>query len=120
MSALYTYAMIVPEGMSVAPQARDSLDEALILANGLAADQSASLAALARAAFDQAFVGVIVAAIVLLLLVAAAIAFKSGAYADTNSAAAPGTEAAAGRPTGPAPSADKAPPAPPSATSRPG
>lgn len=77
MSAIYTFAMIVPEGMSVAPQARDSLDEALILAKGLAADQSASLAALARTAFDQAFVGVIFAAIVLLLIVAAAIGFKS-------------------------------------------
>ncbi|RLP27601.1 MFS transporter [Mesorhizobium sp. YM1C-6-2] len=82
MSALYTYAMIVPEGMSVAPQARDSLDEALILANGLAADQSASLAALARAAFDQAFFGVIVAAIVLLLLVAAAIGLKTATASE--------------------------------------
>jgi len=79
MSALYTYAMILPDGVAIAGEARDSLDEALMLAEGLATDQSARLASLARAAFDQAFVGVIAAAIVLLLFAAAAIGFKSAA-----------------------------------------
>jgi DHA2 family multidrug resistance protein-like MFS transporter len=70
MSLLYTSAMIVPAGMAIAPQARDSLDEALMLAATLPAGQSVQVATLARAAFDQAFVGVVAAAIACLLLVA--------------------------------------------------
>lgn len=62
MSILYTRAMILPDDIAIASRARDSLDEALILAEGLAADQSMQVIGLARAAFDQAFVGVIVAA----------------------------------------------------------
>ncbi|MEI5682298.1 MFS transporter [Mesorhizobium sp. CGMCC 1.15528] len=71
MSILYTRAMTLPEGIAIASQARDSLDEALMLAAGLESDQSLQVATLARYAFDQAFVGVIITAIACLLLVAA-------------------------------------------------
>ena len=67
MSALYTRAMILPAG--AAPEAADSLDEALVLAEGMATVQATELSRLARLAFDQAFTGVIATAIVLLLLV---------------------------------------------------
>ena len=62
MSLLYTRAMVLPAGIAIAPQARDSLDEALILAAELEARQSLQVAALARAAFDQAFIGVVIVA----------------------------------------------------------
>jgi len=70
MSILYTRAMVLPDDIAIAARARDSLDEALILAEGLAADQSMQVIALARGAFDQAFVGVIVAATGCLFVVA--------------------------------------------------
>lgn len=71
MSFLYTRAMVLPEGMAIGPQAKDSLDEALIIATGLEPDRSLQVITLARTAFDQAFSGVIVAAIVCLVLSAA-------------------------------------------------
>jgi DHA2 family multidrug resistance protein-like MFS transporter len=71
MSLLYTRAMILPDDIVIAPQARDSLDEALILATGLETGLSRQIATLARTAFDHAFMGVIVAAIVCLFLAAA-------------------------------------------------
>ena len=67
MSALYTYALVLPNG--VAAQAADSLDEALLIAEKLAPAQAAELTGLAGAAFDQAFVGVIAGAAVLLIFV---------------------------------------------------
>ncbi len=70
MSALYTGAMPAPDALAVPPQARDSLDEALIIAGGLASDQAAALTTLARAAFDQAFIGVVAAAVAVLILAA--------------------------------------------------
>ncbi|SMO87423.1 MFS transporter [Paracoccus laeviglucosivorans] len=73
MSALYTRAMIPPDDIALAPQARDSLDEALILAEHLDPEMAAQVTALARAAFEQAFVGVIASAVVLLLVVAFAV-----------------------------------------------
>lgn len=73
MSLLYTRAMVLPEGIAIGPQARDSLDEALMLAAGLESGQSLQVTALARAAFDQAFTGVIAAAIACLLVVGLAV-----------------------------------------------
>lgn len=71
MSILYTRAMVLPEGVITAPEARDSIDEALIIAAELDTDLATQLISVARAAFDQAFTGVIAAAIALLLLTAA-------------------------------------------------
>ncbi|MFE0017689.1 MFS transporter [Mesorhizobium sp. NPDC059054] len=67
MSALYTHALVLPQG--IATQAGDSLDEALLVAEKLAPAQAEALTALAGAAFDHAFFGVIAAAATLLILV---------------------------------------------------
>jgi MFS transporter, DHA2 family, multidrug resistance protein len=67
MSALYTYALVLPNG--IAAQAADSLDEALLIAERLGPTEATELTRLAGAAFDQAFVGVIAAAAALLILV---------------------------------------------------
>jgi DHA2 family multidrug resistance protein-like MFS transporter len=79
MSALYSRAIILPAGTEHATQARDSLDEALMLADRLAPSQAEQIAALARAAFDNAFVGVIGTAAVLLISVSLAIRWKTSA-----------------------------------------
>lgn len=71
MSALYTYAMIIPAGLPAI--VADSLDEALIVADSLDTTKAEHLAQLARAAFDDAFVGVIALAAVLVLSVAVGI-----------------------------------------------
>ncbi|SEN37686.1 MFS transporter, DHA2 family, multidrug resistance protein [Paracoccus alcaliphilus] len=68
MSALYSRAMIVPVGLP--PVVADSLDEALMVAETMSPARASEMARLARAAFDQAFVGVIGVAILLLLVVA--------------------------------------------------
>lgn len=75
MSAIYTAALIMPEGLGVPAAARDSLDEALLAAEALAPDAASAVIALARAAFDRAFEGVVAMAAALLFAVAAAIAF---------------------------------------------
>lgn len=71
MSAVYTAFLVLPEGASIAPMARDSLDEALLLAETLPPDVAGELVARARLAFDQAFTAVV--------LVAAAMLFATGA-----------------------------------------
>lgn len=75
MSALYSRAMILPEG--VATPARDSLDEALILAETMNPADADALAALARTAFDQAFIGVVSVAVVMLIATALVIRSKT-------------------------------------------
>lgn len=75
MSAIYTAALVMPEGLGAPAAARDSLDEALSAAEALAPDAASTLIALARAAFDRAFEGVIVTAAALLFAGAAAIVF---------------------------------------------
>ena len=74
MSALYTRAMILPEGISLASEAQDSLDEALILAETLPGPQRTEVVEIARAAFERAFTGVTLAAVVVLVLVALGLA----------------------------------------------
>lgn len=76
MSALYSQAMVLPEGVTLADEARDSLDEALMLAAGLAPDQADQVATLARAAFDNAFVGVVGTATAMLIGVALMLYWK--------------------------------------------
>jgi len=71
MSVVYTASLLLPETMAVAPTAYDSLDEALLAAEALEPQAASHLIALARGAFDQAFVIVLIAAA--LLLAAAAV-----------------------------------------------
>jgi DHA2 family multidrug resistance protein-like MFS transporter len=79
MSALYSRAMILPAGTEHATQARDSLDEALMLADRFAPAQAEQVITLARGAFDYAFVGVIIAAALLLVSVSLAVRWKTSA-----------------------------------------
>ncbi|WP_191057702.1 MFS transporter [Geminicoccus harenae] len=71
MSALYTSAISVPAGL--AATVADSLDEALLAADALDEARAAQLIELARAAFDQAFAGVIALAAVLVMSTAVGI-----------------------------------------------
>lgn len=66
MTALYTRAMILPAGVS--GTAADSLDEAIMAAEALGKGAADRLVALARDAFDQAFLGVIVVATVMVMV----------------------------------------------------
>ena len=70
MSLLYTRAMLVPSDIAIAPEARDSLDEALALSAELVPSQAEQVIGMARAAFDQAFTGVVGAAALMLIAVA--------------------------------------------------
>lgn len=76
MSALYSKAMVVPQGIALADKARDSLDEALILADSLKPDHAQQVIALAQSAFDQAFVGVVGVAVTMLIAVAFTLYWK--------------------------------------------
>ncbi len=56
MSTLvYTLAMKVPSGLHVPANVKDSLDEALLVAEGLPAQAAEALKAAGRSAFDQSF-----------------------------------------------------------------
>ncbi|MCW2291296.1 DHA2 family multidrug resistance protein-like MFS transporter [Pseudomonas sp. BIGb0408] len=70
LSVIYTIVLVVPAELSVPAQARDSLDEALLIAERLPPEAAAALTSLARSAFDTAFVAVLAVATVLLLLAA--------------------------------------------------
>lgn len=70
LSGVYAHTLDVPAGVSAAV-ARDSLDEALALAEGLSGELGASLARLARGAFDAGYAAVIATAALMLLGTAA-------------------------------------------------
>lgn len=70
MSALYSATLVLPTDASVSPTARDSLDEALLAAESLDPALAKQLVFLARAAFDNAFVGVVGLAVIMLLATA--------------------------------------------------
>ncbi|MFY3861849.1 MFS transporter [Achromobacter xylosoxidans] len=70
LSGVYAHTLEVPAGVS-ATVARDSLDEALALAEGLSGELGASLARLARGAFDAGYAAVIATAALMLLGTAA-------------------------------------------------
>ncbi|WP_240037287.1 MFS transporter [Paenibacillus amylolyticus] len=65
---VYTLTMKIPTGLNVPVNVKDSLDEALIVAERLTVSASETLKQAARFAFDQSFSAVIVALIVLLLV----------------------------------------------------
>lgn len=70
MTAIYTRMLVLPDSIAIGPQAHDSLDEALILAEALPPDAAAQVAALARNAFDDAFTGVVLVAVLMQIAVA--------------------------------------------------
>ncbi|WP_280109683.1 hypothetical protein [Nitratireductor aquibiodomus] len=68
MTALYTRAMTVPAGVDAT--VADSFDEALLASESLGDAAATQLRALARGAFDEAFIGVIALASLFVLGVA--------------------------------------------------
>ncbi|MDP8249396.1 MFS transporter [Pseudochrobactrum saccharolyticum] len=70
MNAIYTAFMIVPEGSGFPETIRDSLDEALLLAETLPAEQAQYLREVGFMAFDQAFMWVIATASLLIFATA--------------------------------------------------
>lgn len=74
MSAIYTAMLVLPSDLPVAGVVRDSLDEALFVAETLPAHSAGLLTRLAKAAFDQAFLGVVAACALLFLLTALVVA----------------------------------------------
>lgn len=73
MTAVYSHSLALPADLAVGNLAYDSIDEALRLAAGLAADRAQQLTQLARQAFDQAFIAVLIAAASLMALGAGAV-----------------------------------------------
>ncbi|WP_336741221.1 MFS transporter [Aureimonas altamirensis] len=82
MSLVYTASLALPQGLTGDMTVMDSLDEALIAAELLPAGEAEILAALARSAFDHAYLAV--AAMVTFLLLATAL----GVWAMTRNQAA--------------------------------
>ena len=74
LSFTYTKALVLPQEIPTSTLARDSLDQALLLAEHLSGDATAKLIAQAKTAFDIAFVTVLVAGTAIMLLMAAVIA----------------------------------------------
>jgi DHA2 family multidrug resistance protein-like MFS transporter len=74
LSFTYTKALVLPQGIPAPALARDSLDQALLLAEHLSGDATVKLITQAKTAFDIAFVTVLVAGTAIMLLMAAVIA----------------------------------------------
>ena len=66
ISAIYTAFMVIPAGFAVPDRARDSIDEALLAAESLPPAIAANFIELARAAFDNAFIVVMLITVTLL------------------------------------------------------
>ncbi|MCW2256984.1 DHA2 family multidrug resistance protein-like MFS transporter [Providencia alcalifaciens] len=68
MTAIYTMKLSLPDSLSVNETAYDSFDEAVIVAEKLPKESADLLVNQASIAFDQAFFGVMVATIIVLIL----------------------------------------------------
>lgn len=79
LSAVYTRVMAVPAGIEAPAAVRDGLDEALLAAEGMAAESGTTVLTLAHAAFDQGFVAVLAASVLLLLMTAVVVRLRSPA-----------------------------------------
>ncbi|MNQ41352.1 Methyl viologen resistance protein SmvA [compost metagenome] len=71
LSGVYAQSLAVPAGVAQTAAARDSLDEALIVAESLPAELAATLTRLARTAFETGYAAVIATATIMLLATAA-------------------------------------------------
>jgi MFS transporter, DHA2 family, multidrug resistance protein len=74
MAFTYSKALVLPPGIPAPALARDSLDQALLLAGHLSGGTMTKLITQAKTAFDIAFVTVLVAGTAIMLLMAAVIA----------------------------------------------
>jgi len=68
MTAVYSYGLVLPQGLVSGVEAYDSIDEALRIAAGMTAEPAAELVGLAHGAFDRAFLAVTGSAAALLVL----------------------------------------------------
>lgn len=68
LSAFYTASLILPSGADIPSVVRDSLDEALLAAQSMPANDANALTALASQAFENAYVAVVIATAALLLV----------------------------------------------------
>jgi len=75
LSFVYATTLVLPQGLHDPALARDSLDQALLLAEHMSGDGAVKLVTQAKAAFDSAFVAVMVAGIVIFFLMTAVIAW---------------------------------------------
>ncbi|WP_205736654.1 MFS transporter [Acidovorax cavernicola] len=75
LSASYTAALAIPEGLAVPASASDGIDAALLAAETLPAPVASQLVALAHAAFDHAFFSVMGVAVLIVIAAACAVAF---------------------------------------------
>ncbi|VEI71158.1 methyl viologen resistance protein SmvA [Serratia fonticola] len=75
MTAVYSHSLVLPANLPVGDLAYDSIDEALRLAGNMGADSAERLIQLARGAFDQAFIAVLIAAALLTSLSAGVLKF---------------------------------------------
>lgn len=66
MSAVYSRSLVLPANLSAGDLAYDSLDEALRIADGMSQTDATLLTQLARTAFDQAFLAVLISAAILI------------------------------------------------------
>jgi DHA2 family multidrug resistance protein-like MFS transporter len=70
LTGVYAQTLDVPAGVTQAASVRDSLDDALLVAEGLPADVAAALTQVAKSAFDTGYAVVIATATVMLLATA--------------------------------------------------
>ena len=78
LSGVYAQSLDVPVGVAASP-ARDSLDEALIVADQLSAELGGALAQLARTAFDAGYAAVLASCTAMLLGAAVVVLLKAAA-----------------------------------------
>ncbi|WAW11358.1 MFS transporter [Oxalobacter vibrioformis] len=83
LSIMYTVSFVVPESANLPAVVRDSLDEALLVAEGLGPQAAAELFRLASAAFEKAYAVVLSTAFVIVL--ATALAFRLSGHGDASS-----------------------------------
>ena len=81
LSGVYAQSLDVPVGVAASP-ARDSLDEALIVADQLSAELGGALAQLARTAFDAGYAAVLASCTAMLLGAAVVVLLKGRARPD--------------------------------------
>lgn len=74
MSAAYTRLTVIPAGLDVPANVRDSLDEALMAAESLDTGPATLLVELSRHAFNQSFVAVLSVTGVVLVVTALCVA----------------------------------------------
>ncbi len=77
LTLVYAMSLVIPEGVSDVVMVRDSLDQALLLAETMKSDVAHQLVTQAKTAYDTAFVTVLMISTLMLLFMAAIIAFMT-------------------------------------------